>query len=509
MRTMDASHVGLVIAARAGDRRARDELVAAYLPLVYNIVGHALRGHPDVDDVVQETFLRAVRDLPTVRDPNSFRSWLVAIAVHQISSHLRRHRSGGGTVADTGEEPRARHAVAGFEEAAVLRLQLSDQRRQVAEASRWLDAEHRVTASLWWQETAGEMSRREVATVLGLTVAHTAVRMQRMREQLDQGRSIVAALAAAPRCRRLAATIGDWNGDRNPLWRKRITRHVRDCAECRAATGEQIPLERLLFALAPLTVPAGLAAGIAAGIAAVELTSAAVGSTAAAQVSVLGKLLQAVLSHPAAGIATGTAVAIAGTVMYVATPEPAPRPPVAVTAPMAGKAEPVPATPDDTPASPSRPSPSESTPPNGPLVPHGSWSLESVAADGEYLTYNGDLAALALPGDEQNRQRATVTIVEGLADADCVTFRASDGRYLRHYELRLRLDADEGTDLFREDATFCPVAGATEGSVTLRAHNYPGSVLRYRDGGVHLDGSDGSETFGRESSFVVRDPLSG
>lgn len=503
MRIMDVSHVGLVIAARAGDRRARDELVAAYLPLVYNIVGHALRGHPDVDDVVQETFLRAVRDLPTVRDPNSFRSWLVAIAVHQISSHLRRHRSGGGTVAVSGEEPRAAYGVAGFEEAAVIRLQLSDQRRQVAEASRWLDPEHRVTASLWWQENAGTMSRREVATVLGLTVAHTAVRIQRMREQLDQGRAIVAALAAEPRCRRLTGTIGDWNGDRNPLWRKRIARHVRDCGECRAATGEQIPLERLLFALVPLTVPAGLAAGIAAH----ELTTAAVGATAAAQVSVLGKLIQAVLAHPVASIATGTAVAIAGTVMYVAAPEPKPPPPVAVAAPTAGKPEPVPATPEDTPVS--RPSPSEPSPSTDLLVPHGSRSLESVAADGQYLTYDGDFAALAFPGDEQNRERATLTVVEGLADADCVTFRASDGRYLRHSELRLRLDADQGTDLFREDATFCPVAGATEGSVTLRAHNYPGSVMRYRDGGIYLDGSDGSVAFARESSFAVRDPLSG
>ncbi|WP_425556378.1 RNA polymerase sigma factor, partial [Kitasatospora nipponensis] len=50
---MDADHAELVVAAQAGDDRAREELIAAYLPLLYNIVGRALGGHADVDDVVQ------------------------------------------------------------------------------------------------------------------------------------------------------------------------------------------------------------------------------------------------------------------------------------------------------------------------------------------------------------------------------------------------------------------------------------------------------------------------
>ncbi|MFF3500303.1 RNA polymerase sigma factor [Streptomyces sp. NPDC003247] len=50
--------------------------MADYLPLVYNIVGRAMDGHPDVDDVVQETMLRAVRGLPALRQPDRFRSWL-------------------------------------------------------------------------------------------------------------------------------------------------------------------------------------------------------------------------------------------------------------------------------------------------------------------------------------------------------------------------------------------------------------------------------------------------
>jgi RNA polymerase sigma factor (sigma-70 family) len=69
-----------IAAAQDGDRRALDELGEVRLPLVYNIVGRALNGHADVDDVVQETMLRAVDNLGSLRAPDSFRSWLVAIA---------------------------------------------------------------------------------------------------------------------------------------------------------------------------------------------------------------------------------------------------------------------------------------------------------------------------------------------------------------------------------------------------------------------------------------------
>jgi hypothetical protein len=51
----------LVRAAQAGERRALDELVAGEFARVYNVVGRALNGHADVDDVVQETLVRVSR----------------------------------------------------------------------------------------------------------------------------------------------------------------------------------------------------------------------------------------------------------------------------------------------------------------------------------------------------------------------------------------------------------------------------------------------------------------
>ena len=88
----------LVTAARGGDPAAQDALVSAYLPLVYNIVGRALNGSVDVDDVVQESMLRALDSLTALRDSESFRSWLVAITMNQFRALWRQRQFAQGPV---------------------------------------------------------------------------------------------------------------------------------------------------------------------------------------------------------------------------------------------------------------------------------------------------------------------------------------------------------------------------------------------------------------------------
>lgn len=80
----------LVRAAMSGDPWARDPMIAAHVPLVYNVVGRALNGHHDVDGLVQETMLRALDGLGGLRDPDEFRPWLVAIAVGGVRTHMQR-----------------------------------------------------------------------------------------------------------------------------------------------------------------------------------------------------------------------------------------------------------------------------------------------------------------------------------------------------------------------------------------------------------------------------------
>ncbi|MGW3318364.1 sigma-70 family RNA polymerase sigma factor [Streptomyces fungicidicus] len=251
-----------VEAAQRGDTRAQDELVAAYLPLVYNIVGRALNGHPDVDDVVQESMLRALAALGSLRDPDGFRPWLVAITMNQLRHHWRAHRTApAGTalhdayeVADPGAD---------FVDLTIVRLGLEGQRREAAAATRWLDPDDQALLSLWWLEAAGELTRAEVAAALELSPQHTAVRVQRMKAQLETARLVVRALSARPRCVLLDDVVASWDAVPSALWRKRIARHARDCTVCSGFQSGLVPAEGLLVGLGLVPVGASLLAASA------------------------------------------------------------------------------------------------------------------------------------------------------------------------------------------------------------------------------------------------------
>ncbi|MFD3532426.1 sigma-70 family RNA polymerase sigma factor [Streptomyces sp. NPDC058664] len=264
MHSDERRTTALVEAARAGDAHARDALVRAYLPLVHNIVGRALDGHADTDDIVQETMVRALDGLTGLRDPARFRSWLVAIAMNGIRRRWRERQQAPVPGLDLATE--LADPAGDFTEVTILRLGLSGQRRDVARATRWLDEDDRELLALWWLEAAGELTRAELAEGLGgISPQHAAVRVQRMKERLETGRAVVRALDAVPECPGLAETVTDWDGRPSPLWRKRVARHLRSCAVCTArVTGRRglAPVEGLLVGLG-LVPP--LAVGLGAG----------------------------------------------------------------------------------------------------------------------------------------------------------------------------------------------------------------------------------------------------
>ncbi|GAB7045839.1 sigma-70 family RNA polymerase sigma factor [Catenuloplanes indicus] len=514
MRAVGENETRLVVAARAGDARALDELVTAYLPLVYTIVRRGLDGRPDVDDVVQDVMVRALRRLPSLREPESFRLWLVSIAVRRVGTHLERSaRAAERTIP---LDDAADVADAAFETGAMARAELFAQRRTARRAGRWLDPDDRVLLALWWLESAREMSRAELAAALGVSVAHAGVRIQRMRERFEVSRAVVRALEARPPCRRLAAVLERWDGVPAPLWRKRAARHVRGCAVCGAAARGLLPVDHLLPALVLLPVPAGLAAAVlakatlgkaAAGtalVAGTAATGAGAGSVAAGgagpvAVGAAGALAQAIAAHPIVAAVTAAALATGVTVGAVEVAAPPP-----VTAPVLT----LPGAPDATGAAPFGTAPPGTVAPG--VVRPGPVSLESANAPGTFVAVARSVGVLAAAGPASAgtvRAQATFEVLDGLADPACVTFRFSDGRYLRHSSWRLVLHIRDRTELFRGDATFCARPGAGPGTVALESKNYPGYFLRHRGDELWVDQGDGTDAFRADSSFLVRAPL--
>ncbi len=82
---------GLVRAAAAGDREAFGELYVRYARLVHGIL--LARVPPEAaDDLVQDVFLSAMRQLRGLRTVAAFRGWLAAIARNRAMDYFRQTR---------------------------------------------------------------------------------------------------------------------------------------------------------------------------------------------------------------------------------------------------------------------------------------------------------------------------------------------------------------------------------------------------------------------------------
>jgi RNA polymerase sigma-70 factor (ECF subfamily) len=86
------SDAELALALSAGEPWAVSELWQRYAPMVLTMAQRALGSRSDAEDLAQEVFYRACRLAPTLRDPNSLRSFVYSIALRVLRNMLRYRR---------------------------------------------------------------------------------------------------------------------------------------------------------------------------------------------------------------------------------------------------------------------------------------------------------------------------------------------------------------------------------------------------------------------------------
>ena len=85
--TVDADAL-LVERAKRGDQRAFEMLVVKYQRRIERLISRMVRDDGLVEDVAQETFIRAYRALPQFRGESAFYTWLYRIAVNTAKKLL-------------------------------------------------------------------------------------------------------------------------------------------------------------------------------------------------------------------------------------------------------------------------------------------------------------------------------------------------------------------------------------------------------------------------------------
>ncbi len=175
--TTDAPMTMALQAAAAGDQLAFERIVAAYHDDLVR-VAYGICGDGDLAlDAVQSAWLIAWRKLPTVREPESLRSWLIAVAANE-ARHLVRRRPPNPGVEILGDAPRDPARDPGGE---IARLDLVIALRRMSPDDRALIA----------MRYGAELDSATIAPILGLSASGVRARllrlMVRLRKELGDG----------------------------------------------------------------------------------------------------------------------------------------------------------------------------------------------------------------------------------------------------------------------------------------------------------------------------------
>lgn len=106
----ELNEVELVGRAQQGEEPAFEQLYRRYSRALYSLAYQMLGAHQDADEVLQETFVRVFKNLPRLRSPEAFTSWVYQITINLCMDYRKmRARARWQPIADENNESAAVH----------------------------------------------------------------------------------------------------------------------------------------------------------------------------------------------------------------------------------------------------------------------------------------------------------------------------------------------------------------------------------------------------------------
>lgn len=214
-------HSAIVEGLRAGTNEGLAAFYDLYADKLYDFARRQLRDASLAADVVHDTVLIVRSRIGQLRDESKFRAWVYAIVRNEVRAKARA---------------RSRHVR---EEYAPERSVEPDfagdhDRRELAslidEAVAGLTEREQEVFHLFARQG---LSNDEIAASLELTFANAQKLVQRVRDRIARSAgALLVARRGRKDCSDLNILLVDWDGTFSPLWRKRIARHVDECAAC-------------------------------------------------------------------------------------------------------------------------------------------------------------------------------------------------------------------------------------------------------------------------------------
>ena len=177
--------VQLIHAVLSGDDAAFNTLVEKYQKSVHALVWRKIGDFHYAEEITQDTFLRAYKNLSTLRNPSQFLGWLYVIASRLCLNWLRKQKPAMQlqSLEDTPMEEVAESAYARYilerreTEATERRFEI------VKKLLEKLPESERTVMTLYY---LGEMTTKEIGKFLGVSVETIRIRLHRARKRLRE-----------------------------------------------------------------------------------------------------------------------------------------------------------------------------------------------------------------------------------------------------------------------------------------------------------------------------------
>ena len=175
----------LVRRVQKGDRVAFDLLFLRYQHKIHGLVTRYVNAPEDVEEVVQEAFIKAYRALPRFRGESAFYTWLYRIAVNTSKNHLVSQSRRPRGVEINAEDIETSEVAAALQDTEDPEALLRRDQLQAAVDHALADLPEDLRTALTLREFDG-LSYEQIAAVMECPVGTVRSRIFRAREAVDE-----------------------------------------------------------------------------------------------------------------------------------------------------------------------------------------------------------------------------------------------------------------------------------------------------------------------------------
>jgi RNA polymerase sigma-70 factor (ECF subfamily) len=244
----------IIADCKAGKREQFQSLISPYLRSIKLIAYSILRNRSDMEEVAQESVLKALTHITQLREGESFKAWLLQIAGNEARTRLRKDRKHLYSSVDedeSKEKPFQPRQFVSWRDIPSQELERSELRKMLTAALECLEDGYREAFIL---RDVQHLSSAEAAKILGITEGAVNTRLHRARLQM---REHLTPFFRAPRrmsmtmplkmmllmgktwmrktisCRHVTRQLSGYiDGQLTPEVRAKIDEHLRLCDRC-------------------------------------------------------------------------------------------------------------------------------------------------------------------------------------------------------------------------------------------------------------------------------------